>query len=116
MLLLFCVGAGGCGLANGFGGPDAPALKRADADGEGGGSTTEECESARRLGCEPVASVDSRGLLVESFVPSPPSEGSSGIWTFRRGRLAPSCALLVREGGVKVSETEDIDVWRLGWG
>ena len=31
---------GGGGLANGFGGPVAPALRRALADGEGGGSTT----------------------------------------------------------------------------
>jgi hypothetical protein len=36
----------GCGRAKGFGGPDAPAESRAEADGEGGGSTTpDEWES-----------------------------------------------------------------------
>lgn len=36
----------GWGRAKGFGGPDAPAESKADADGEGGGRTTlEEWES-----------------------------------------------------------------------
>jgi hypothetical protein len=34
--------AGGGGLAKGLGGPDAPALRRALADGDGGGRTTPE--------------------------------------------------------------------------
>ena len=36
----------GWGRAKGFGGPDAPAERRAEADGDGGGRTTPEaCES-----------------------------------------------------------------------
>lgn len=60
-----------------------------------------------REGWEPV-SFDSRGELVEAPVASPPSEGSSGICTVRRGRLPLSWTELVREGGpaggVKLSE------------
>lgn len=37
--LLFCCDVGGGGLANGLGGPEAPAERRAEADGDGGGST-----------------------------------------------------------------------------
>lgn len=44
-------------------------------------------------------SFDSRGELVEAPVASPPSDGSSGIWTVRRGRLPLSWTELVREGG-----------------
>lgn len=40
MLLLGAAEVGGFGRANGFGGPCAPALSRALALGEGGGSTT----------------------------------------------------------------------------
>ena len=44
LLLLYdwpCEGPpGGCGRANGFGGPDAPALRIALALGDGGGKTT----------------------------------------------------------------------------
>ena len=41
--LLFCVEVpGGGGLANGFGGPCAPALRIAPAEGDGGGKTTPE--------------------------------------------------------------------------
>lgn len=41
--LLFCVAVpGGGGLANGFGGPCAPALRIAPAEGDGGGKTTPE--------------------------------------------------------------------------
>jgi len=36
--LLFCCDGGRGGLANGFGGPEAPAESNADADGDGGGS------------------------------------------------------------------------------
>lgn len=111
-------GAGGCGRAKGLGGPDAPALSKALALGEGGGRTTpEECEppvSARRDGCVPDAPVDSRGE--ESAVPLA-SDASSGICTLSCGRLAPRCALLVLEGGVKVvSGIDDIEGLRcLSW-
>lgn len=96
-----------------MGGPDAPALRRALALGEGGGRTTpEECDPsvpALREGCVPVASVDSCGD--ESAVWLPPSEGSSGICSANLGLLAFSCALLVRDGGVKAS-TEDNEAFR----
>jgi hypothetical protein len=84
----------GCGRAKGLGGPEAPAERRAEAEGDGGGRTTpEEWESelfrplGRRL--ELVALVPERGLEFESAVALPPSEGSSGICTFRTGRLPP---------------------------
>jgi hypothetical protein len=44
---------GGAGRANGFGGPCAPALRRAPAEGDGGGNTT-PCEGCAWPGC-PVA-------------------------------------------------------------
>lgn len=104
---------GGWGRAKGFGGPDAPALSKALALGEGGGKTTpEECEPsvpALRVGCVPVASVDSGGE--EPAVPFPSSEGSSGICNASRGRLAFNCALFVREGGGKVS-LDEIEAFR----
>lgn len=40
----FCWGGG---LANGFGGPVAPADNSADADGDGGGRTSDDCELCR---------------------------------------------------------------------
>lgn len=81
-----------------MGGPEAPAERRAEADGEGGGRTTpEEWESGlfpplgRRFAL--VVLVLERGLEFESAVALlalPPSgEGSSGICTFRMGRLPP---------------------------
>jgi hypothetical protein len=86
-----CDWEGGWGRAKGLGGPEAPAERRADADGEGGGRTTpEEWEPSVPLRWEgwlPVASVDSCGE--ESAVALPPSEGSSGIWTLRTGLLVP---------------------------
>ena len=91
-----------------MGGPDAPALSKALALGDGGGNTTpEECEPsvpALRVECVPVASVDSGGE--EPAVPFPSSEGSSGICNASLGRLALSCALFVREGGGKASFDE----------
>jgi hypothetical protein len=108
----------GCGRAKGLGGPEAPAERRAEAEGEGGGRTTpEECESEllRPLGrrFELVALVLERGLELESAVALPPSEGSSGICTFRTGRLPPpSWAEFVLDGGVKPSGTDDIETLR----
>jgi hypothetical protein len=113
------VGERGGGGARGLGGPEAPAERRAEADGEGGGRTTpEEWESelfpplGRRFAL--VVLVLERGLEFESAVALPPSgDGSSGIWTFRTGRLPPpSWAEFVREGGVKPSGTEDIETLR----
>jgi hypothetical protein len=49
------------------------------------------------------------GLASESAVALPPSEGSSGICTFRTGRLPETEAELVREGGVKPSAAEETD-------
>ena len=53
-----------------------------------------------------------RGLASESAVALPPSEGSSGICTFRTGRLPDTEAELVREGGVKPSAAEDTETLR----
>lgn len=79
------------GRAKGFGGPWAPALRRALALGEGGGRTTPEEWEASVLvlaGVSPGASPLAWGE--EPAVPLPPSSDcSEGIWTFRRGRLAP---------------------------
>lgn len=47
--LVFCWLVGGGGRAKGFRGPDAPAERRADAEGEGGGRTIPLC--VRSLGC-----------------------------------------------------------------
>jgi hypothetical protein len=56
MLLLFWCGGG---RAKGFGGPLAPAESKAEAEGDGGGSTTPlECESVGRLERCDVTSVD----------------------------------------------------------
>jgi hypothetical protein len=51
---------------------------------------------------------------LESAVAEPPSEGSSGICTFSTGRLPPppSWAEFVREGGVKPSGMEDMEILR----
>jgi hypothetical protein len=70
--------AGGGGRAKGFGGPEAPALIRELALGEGGGRTTpEECEASVPVlaGVTPV--VESFGE--ESAVALPASECSLGI-------------------------------------
>jgi hypothetical protein len=53
-----------------------------------------------------------RGLASESAVALPPSEGSSGICTFRTGRLPDTEAELVLEGGVKPSAAEDTETLR----
>jgi hypothetical protein len=53
-----------------------------------------------------------RGLVSESAVALPPSEGSSGICTFRTGRLPPTDVEFVREGGVKPSVADDIETLR----
>lgn len=74
----------------------APADKSVWADGDGGGSTIpEECESdaCRRVVWD-VASVELRGEF-DSAVALPPSEGSSGISTLKRGRAPPPIFMLL---------------------
>ena len=91
---------GGWGRANGLGGPWAPALRIALALGDGGGSTTPDEWLASVLalaGVPPAVPADCRGD--DSAVALPPSDCSLGICTLSLGRLAPSCALLVRDGG-----------------
>ena len=58
--------------------------------------------------------VPERGEELESAVAEPASEGSSGICTFRTGRLPPppSWAELARDGGVKPSGIEDMEMLR----
>lgn len=74
------VDMGGAGRAKGLGGPWAPALRRAFAEGEGGGSW-------RGTGWEVEAG---------SEVASSP-EASLGIWTFSLGRLG---SVFVLVGGL----------------
>jgi hypothetical protein len=75
----FALFVGGGGLANGFGGPEAPALNNALADGEGGGSTTAEC-GASALAFAGVMSAVLGSLGEEvSAVPLPLSELLLGI-------------------------------------
>jgi hypothetical protein len=57
--------------------------------------------------------VPDRGLASESAVALPPSEGSSGICTFRTGRLPPTDAEFVLEGGVKPSAAEETETLRI---
>lgn len=92
---------GGGGRAKGFGGPWAPALRRALAEGEGGGRTTPEWPVSElpRAGVAAVFPVDSRGEDSAVALPAS-SEFSLGIWTFRRGLLAPTWRLFEREIGV----------------
>lgn len=109
-----------------MGGPDAPALSKALALGDGGGSTMpEECDPSvpvRRVESAPVPLAEPGGE--EPAVPLPSSEGSSGICRASLGRLAFSCALLVLEGGAKASfdETEALRCFACvfvrcrGWG
>jgi hypothetical protein len=108
----------GGGRAKGLGGPVAPAERRVvEADGEGGGRTTPECESGRREGCDvtSVAVVIVPCGEADPFVALPPSD-SSGIRTFNCGRemLPPTRKLLDRDGGVKtVSGMVPSDPFRL---
>jgi hypothetical protein len=71
---------GGGGRAKGLGGPDAPALNRALAEGDGGGKTTPDEWLVSELPFAGVAVVfapDSRGD--DSAVALPPSDCSLGI-------------------------------------
>ena len=103
---------GGGGLANGFGGPVAPALSNALALGDGGGRTTpDECDASVLL-CGVALVLASLGE--DPAVALPASECSLGIWTFSRGRFSPPiCMLFVREGGGMLG-SEAIDGFRDG--
>lgn len=105
----------GCGRAKGFGGPDAPADNKAEAEGEGGGSTIPPWSPPLRRAFWLVAPAD-RGDERSSAVADPPlSDASSGICTFNIGLLPPptlSCALFVRDGGVNPSGKDDMDMLR----
>lgn len=97
-----------CGRANGFGGPVAPADNKVDAEGDGGGSTTDMSPPARRgIGAVSVTvrgDVDVSAPAVSAAL-LPVSDCSSGMVTLRRGREAPpvfDCMLLERDGGVNV--------------
>lgn len=83
---------GGGGLANGFGGPVAPADSSALADGEGGGSTA----PGFCMGVLVAAAV-----AWSDRVEGPPSSSSSsfGICTVNFGPRGFDCRLFVLEGG-----------------
>lgn len=107
--LLFCaVVTGGGGLANGLGGPWAPALRIAPAEGDGGGNTTPEwfVSALALAGVRVLLPAESREE--ESAV----SEFSLGIWTLSCGRF--DCPLFVRVGGLISLEMEEIDWVRGG--
>jgi hypothetical protein len=93
------VETGGGGRANGFGGPCAPALSIAPADGDGGGNTTPggPFSAFPFAGVEVLFPAESRD---ESAVALPPSEVSLGICTFNCGRLDGNGPLLVLDGGL----------------
>lgn len=93
------------GLANGFGGPVAPADNSAEADGEGGGNTMEPCRLCVCVG----VSAGLRGEL-DSPVTALPlcSEPPSGICTVSLGPRGladngPAVMLFVRDGGAKAA-------------
>jgi hypothetical protein len=105
---------GGCGRANGLGGPDAPALSSELALGDGGGkSTPEEWDASVlvRAGVAPVVVPPDSLLGEDSAVALPPSECSLGIWTLSLGRFGSVCMLLDRDGGAIVG-TEEVDCVR----
>jgi hypothetical protein len=85
---------GGGGRANGLGGPVAPALMSALAEGDGGGSTTPGGPESELPLAGVVALLAVEFWGDESAVALPPSEFSLGICTVKRGR----CALFVRGG------------------
>lgn len=100
---------GGAGLANGLGGPDAPAERPGLlVDGDGGGRTTPLFCSAFTGGAVEAASFSD-----ESPVPSSPSDCSLGICTVKRGRFASDCKVLDLLGAPTVA-TEDVDPDRWG--
>lgn len=101
---------GGGGRANGFGGPCAPALSIAPADGDGGGSTT-PAGGLSLAGVTVLLPAESRED--ESPVALPRSELSLGIWTFNCGRLDVRAPLFVREGGL-ISAADGFDCGRRG--
>lgn len=118
-----------------MGGPEAPALRRVEADGDGGGKTTpvEWWESDRLRWPARGVDVDAAVIPVgppappvppppevwpvaagdvSSAVPDSPSEASEGICTFKRGRDAADFAdefVLVRDGGMMPSEDIALD-------
>lgn len=107
---------GGGGRANGFGGPWAPALSIAPAEGDGGGKTTPEpLFSALVLaGVEVLLPAESRDESAVAL--PPPSECSLGICTFNWGLFCGNGPLFVRGGlrsdpgrGVSVAALTGID-------
>lgn len=106
--LLFCCDVGGGGLANGLGGPDAPAERSAEAEGEGGGNTIPlwlRSGFAERLS-EALGEPDP-----DSF-----SSASEGIVRLSLGREAAPLELPVslRLGAAKSCDAEVVVVARVG--
>lgn len=98
--VLFCVVVpGGGGRANGFGGPWAPALRIAPADGDGGGNTT-PLWFVSALALAGVRAFPAESRDVDSAVALPRSEFSLGICTFNCGRFGGNCPLFARDGGL----------------
>lgn len=102
---------GGGGRANGLGGPWAPALRIAPAEGDGGGSTTPGWLGSRLAlaGVRVLLPAESRDE--SSAVALPPSECSLGICTLSCGRL--DWPLFVRVGGMISLDSDEIDCVRV---
>lgn len=106
---------GGGGRANGFGGPVAPADSRAEADGEGGGSTGPASPS--RIGVNRLSLRAGRCAEGEpedadfSF-----SSSSAGIWTLSRGRFASEATLFVLDGICGTEGKTGVEAVRMGGG
>lgn len=107
---MFCWEVGGGGRAKGFGGPDTPAERRAEADGEGGGRTiplwAPRSGFAERLSEAPLGEPEP-----DSF-----SSDSDGIWRLSLGREEPDLDPLVslRFGAGKSCGAEVVVVARAG--
>lgn len=109
--LLFCVVVpGGGGRANGLGGPWAPALRIAPADGDGGGKTT-PVWFVSAFAFAGVSAFPAESREVDSAVALPRSEFSLGICTFSCGRFGGNWPLFVRDGGL-ISGIAGIDCVR----
>lgn len=104
---------GGAGRAKGFGGPWAPAERRAPADGEGGGRTTRPvcCWPFGLLGLEILVSSGA-----SSAVPPSSPDCSLGIWTLSLGLFASDWLVLLRVGARTCGTAGTLSVRCMGCG
>ena len=106
---MFCCDVGGGGRANGFGGPETPADKSAEADGEGGGRSIPLC---------------GRSVFADLFPEAPRGEpepdsfssDSDGMVRLSLGRAAPLLEPFVSDllGGPNSDVADVVVVARVG--